>query len=90
MQRAVLLTGYAYARLPQETHTRPIALPLQQRVRERAATEHPSATIETWLRAGERLTEEQAAAIAFDTVPLDGVCCEANAIAPAAGCDGRS
>ena len=50
-----------------------IALPMQQRVRDRAAAEHPAATVETWLRAGERLTEEQAAAIAFDEAPLDGL-----------------
>ena len=28
--------------------------------------------VETWLRAGERLTEEQAAAIAFDAAHLPG------------------
>ncbi len=69
-QRAVMLTGYAYGRLPREPYGRLITLPMQQRVRDRAAAEHPAATIETWLRAGERLTEEQAAAIAFDEAPI--------------------
>ena len=48
---------------------------------------HPAATVETWLRAGERLTEEQAAAIAFDDAPLDGLCREPSAIALAADSD---
>jgi hypothetical protein len=51
----------------------PTTLPMQQRVRERATAKHPAATVEIWLRAGERLTEEQAAAIAFDDAPLDGL-----------------
>ncbi len=72
-RRAVLLAGYAYSKLPLQEHPSLIALPMQQRVRERAAAEHPAATVETWLRAGERLTEEQAAAIAFDDAPLDGL-----------------
>ena len=45
-RRAVLLTGYAYSKLPlQSTHDL-IALPMQQRVRDRAAAEHPAATVE--------------------------------------------
>lgn len=87
LQRAVLLTGYAYSRLPQEKVTRPTTLPMQQRVRERATAEHPAATVETWLRAGERLTAEHAAAIAFDETPLDGPYRERNAIIPAADSD---
>jgi hypothetical protein len=42
-------------------------------VRDRAAAQHPAAAVETWLHAGERLTEEQAAAIAFDDAPLEGL-----------------
>ena len=51
----------------------PIALHMRQRVRDHAAAQHPAAVVEAWLRAGERLTEEQAAAIAFDDGPLDGL-----------------
>jgi predicted ATPase/DNA-binding winged helix-turn-helix (wHTH) protein len=69
-QRAVVLTGYAYSRLPHEKVMGPTTLPMQQRVRERATAEHPAVAVETWLRAGERLTEKQAAAIAFDNAPL--------------------
>ena len=54
-----------------EKHSYLAALPMQQRIRDRAAAEHPAATVDTWLHAGERLTEEQAAAIAFDAAPLD-------------------
>jgi hypothetical protein len=45
------------------------------------------ATVETWLRTGERLLEEQAAAIAFDEAPLDGLCGEHSALAPVPGGD---
>lgn len=86
-QRAALLTGYAYSRLPQEKVTRPTTLPMQQRVRELATVEHPAAIVETWLRAGERFTEEQTAAIAFDEAPLDGLCREPSTVAPAANSD---
>ena len=72
-RRAVLLVGYACSRLPSCEPPSLIALPMQQRVRDRAAAEHPAAVVETWLRAGECLTEEQAAAIAFDETPLDGL-----------------
>jgi predicted ATPase/DNA-binding winged helix-turn-helix (wHTH) protein len=67
--RGALLTGYAYSRPPRES-TRSIALPMQQRVRDFAAAEHPVATIDAWLRAGEHMTEEQAAAIAFDAASI--------------------
>ena len=67
--RAVLLTGYAYSRLRWE-HTDSIALPMQQRLRDQALAAHPAATVDTWLREGERLSEEQAAAIAFDAAPI--------------------
>jgi hypothetical protein len=86
-QRAVLLTGYAYSRLTQEKVMGPITLPMQQRVRERATAEYPAATVEVWLRGGVRLTEEQAAAIAFDDAPLDAPCDERSAIGPGAGSD---
>lgn len=72
-RRAVLVTGYATAELPRQKHTRLIALPLLQRVLDCAAADHSSATVEAWLSAGECLTEEQAAAIAFDGAPLDGL-----------------
>jgi tetratricopeptide (TPR) repeat protein len=70
-QRAVLLAGYAYSKLCWQEPPRTIALAMQRRVVDRAAVEHPAAMVEAWLRAGERLTEEQAAAIAFDDAPLD-------------------
>jgi predicted ATPase/DNA-binding winged helix-turn-helix (wHTH) protein len=70
LQRAVVLTGYAYGELPRQKHTRLIALPMQQRLRDRASAEHSMATVDAWLREGERLTEEQAAAIAFDAAHL--------------------
>jgi hypothetical protein len=44
---------------------------MQQRVRDLAAAKHSAAAVDTWLRAGECLSEEQAAAIAFDGAPLD-------------------
>ena len=73
LRRAVLLAGYAFSE--PKKNPAPVCLPVhlrvQQRVRDRAVVEHPAATVETWLRAGERLTEEQAAAIAFDDAPLD-------------------
>jgi predicted ATPase/DNA-binding winged helix-turn-helix (wHTH) protein len=68
-RRAVLLTGYAYSSLRWE-HTRSIAPPMQQRVRDQALAAHPAATVDTWLREGERLSEERAAAIAFDAAPI--------------------
>ena len=71
-RRGVLLAGYAYDTLPLHEPPSLIALPVQQRVLDRARAEHPPAAVESWLRAGERLTEEQAAGIAFDDVPLDG------------------
>ena len=72
-QRAVLLAGYAYSKLSWQEPPRAIALAMRRRVRDCAALEHPAATVEAWLLAGERLTEEQAAAIAFDDAPLDAV-----------------
>ena len=70
-RRAVLLAGYVCSKLSLREPPSLLALPMQQRVRDRAAAEHPAATVETWLRAGKRLTEEQAAAIAFADAPLD-------------------
>ncbi len=70
-RRAVLLAGYACCKLPLHEPPSLIALPVQQRVRDCAAAKYPAAAIEAWLRAGECLTEEQAAAIAFDGAPLD-------------------
>ena len=51
----------------------PVLLQVHHRVRDRALVEHSAAAIETWLRAGERLTEAQVAAIAFDDAQLDGL-----------------
>jgi predicted ATPase len=73
LPRAVLLTAYAYGRLPREKHTRQISLPMRQRVLDRAAATQPSATVESWWRSGALLTEDQAAAIAFDAAPLDAL-----------------
>lgn len=73
-QRAVLVAGYAYSKLVWQEPPRALALAMQQRVRDRAALEHPAATVESWLRAGERLTEEQAATIAFDDAALGSSC----------------
>jgi hypothetical protein len=70
-RRAVLIAGYACSKL--RTPPGFAALPMQQRVCDCAAAEHPATAVEAWLRAGERLTEEQAAAIAFDGIALDGL-----------------
>jgi len=71
-QRAVLLAGYAYTKLPLREPPSLIALPMRQRVLDCARKESTPA-VESWLRTGERVTEEQAAAIAFDDAPLDGL-----------------
>jgi hypothetical protein len=70
-RRAVLLASYAYSKLPLHEPPSLIALPMQQCVLDRARAEHPAAAVESWLHAGENLTEQQAAAIAFDDAPLD-------------------
>ena len=70
-RRAVLIAGYACSKLRRPPGLE--ALPIPQRIRDRAAAEYPAAAVETWLRVGEGLTEEQAAAIAFDGAPLDGL-----------------
>ena len=72
-RRAVLLAGYACSKPSLHEPPSPIALPTRQRVCDHAAAQHPAAVVEAWLRAGESLTEEQAAAIAFDDAPLDGL-----------------
>jgi len=75
LQRAVLLAGYALS--APKTNPAPACLQLFLRVgrqvRELALAAQPSATAERWLRAGERLTEAQVAAIAFDEGVLDGL-----------------
>ncbi len=73
LRRAIVLTGYAIGAL-KRPEAWPICLQMQQRVRDRATATHPAALVDTWLHAGERLTEIQATAIAFDEVPLDGLC----------------
>jgi hypothetical protein len=50
----------------------PLDVPLQKCVRDLAAASHPAPTIETWLSAGEGMTEAQAVAIAFNDATLDG------------------
>jgi tetratricopeptide (TPR) repeat protein len=70
-RRAVMLVGYACGKLPLREPPSLIALPMQQRVRDLAAAKHSAVAVDTWLRAGEYLTEEQAADIAFDGAPLD-------------------
>jgi hypothetical protein len=74
LPRAVLLAGYALS-APAQLKKKPVPVLLQvhQQVRDRALAEHSAAAVETWLRTGERLTEAQVAAIAFDNVPLDGL-----------------
>jgi hypothetical protein len=57
----------------------PTTLPMQQRVRQRAAVDHPAATVEAWLRSGESLSETQVAAIAFDEATLYGAACDVRA-----------
>ena len=73
VERAVMLVGYARSKLPVPESSTLIALPLQQCVRDLAALKHTATTIDAWLRAGESLTEEQAAAIAFDDAPVHGL-----------------
>jgi predicted ATPase/DNA-binding winged helix-turn-helix (wHTH) protein len=74
LRRAVLLAGYVRNVLAQPKRSAPpIFLRMQQRVRDRALVAHSAATVETWLRVGERLTEAQMAPIAFDDATLDGL-----------------
>jgi predicted ATPase len=74
LRRAVLLAGNALSALKKNPAPACLQLLLhvQQQVCDRALAGHSAATVETWLRSGERLTEAQAAAIAFDAAPLDG------------------
>jgi predicted ATPase/DNA-binding winged helix-turn-helix (wHTH) protein len=75
LRRAVLLAGYALS--APKTNPAPACLQLllhvQQQVCDRALIVQSAATVESWQRAGEQLTEAQAAAIAFDDAPLDGL-----------------
>jgi len=74
LRRAVLVAGYALGPLAQlKKKPIPIFLKVRERVRDRALIEHSAATIESWLRAGEQLTEAQVIAVAFDDAPLDGL-----------------
>jgi len=75
LQRAVMLAGYALGapkRNPAPTCLQ-LLLRVQQRVRDRALTEHSGAVVKQWLRAGEQLTEAQAAAAAFNGASLEVV-----------------
>ena len=69
-QRAALIAGYAASKLPLREPPALVALPMHQRVRELALAQFPAAAVEAWLRAGSCLSEEQAAAIAFDGAAL--------------------
>jgi len=75
LQRGVLLAGYALS--APKTSPAPACLPLllhaQQQVRNRALIVQSAATVDSWQHAGKQLTETQAAAIAFDDAPLDGL-----------------
>jgi predicted ATPase/DNA-binding winged helix-turn-helix (wHTH) protein len=75
LRRGVLLAGYALGALKKNPAPACLQLLLhvQQQVCDRALAGHSAATVETWLRAGERLTDAQVAAIAFDDAPLDGL-----------------
>jgi predicted ATPase/DNA-binding winged helix-turn-helix (wHTH) protein len=75
LRRAVVLTGFAISVLNRNPAPAclPVLLEVQQQVRDRALAAHSAATVETWLRAGERLTEAQVELIAFDDAPLDGL-----------------
>jgi hypothetical protein len=72
LQCDAMLAGYARAALAGK---RPLSvcLRLQQSVRDRVAAFASSTTVDGWLAAGERLNEQQAAAIAFDDASLDGL-----------------
>jgi len=72
-RRSALIAGYAGNNLPLREPPSLITLPMQQRVRELAAQRQPAEVVNAWLRAGEHLTEERAAAIAFDDGSLDGL-----------------
>jgi len=72
-RRSALIAGYAGNNLPLREPPSLITLPMQQRVRELAAQRQPAEVVNAWLRAGEQLTEERAAAIAFDDGSLDGL-----------------
>jgi len=74
LRRACLLAGYALS-APRQVKKKaiPIFVQVHERVRDRALLEHPAQTVESWLRAGEGLTEAEVIAIAFDDAPLDGL-----------------
>jgi predicted ATPase len=72
LRRGVLLAGYARTLLAKGIEHCPLDVPLQKCVRDLAAASHPAPTIETWLSAGEGMTEAQAVAIAFNDATLDG------------------
>jgi predicted ATPase/DNA-binding winged helix-turn-helix (wHTH) protein len=74
LRRAVVLVGYALGTLAARSkEVLPICVQIRKRVRDRALAQHSAATVEAWRRVGEGLSEEQAAAIAFDEAPLDGL-----------------
>ena len=72
--RAGLLAGWARAAFAgTQRHLRPVDLQMRAKLRELVDARHDDATLEAWQRAGERLTEEQVAAIAFEQAPLEGL-----------------
>jgi predicted ATPase/DNA-binding winged helix-turn-helix (wHTH) protein len=72
LARAVMVAGHALATLSRrggELHS--FCVKLQERVHERAQSRYPADAVEAWARAGGALTEDRAAAIAFDDAPLE-------------------
>jgi predicted ATPase/DNA-binding winged helix-turn-helix (wHTH) protein len=72
-QRAALLAGYSSHEVALHEFACPSAARMRERVRDRAVATHPPVVVDSWLGAGESLTVEQAAAIAFDGAPLQSV-----------------
>ena len=70
--RAGLLAGYARAAVGRsKAYPCPIDLHMRARLRELIDARHDGAQLEAWQCAGERLTEAQMFAIAFDGAPVD-------------------
>ena len=75
------LAGYARSAAARQNPPCRCDLQAQQQVLARAADAHPATMVERWLSTGECLTEAQAAAIAFDDVPLDEPPCATHSAA---------
>jgi len=72
-QRAVLAAGCALGPLTEPNGHLPLCHAVRQRVRSQAEALHAAALVEQWLAAGEAMSEERAAAVAFDGAPVDAV-----------------